>query len=95
MVPPYPASPQNFGYRRGGRKSKVTVTERPPQGVPGSADAAEHWLANQDRTGVPLGVPGSADAAEHWLANDNRTGVPLGVPGSADAAEKWLAGNSR
>lgn len=58
-------------------------------GVPGSADAAERYLAELDAARPP-GVPGSADAAERSLAELDATRPP-GVPGSADAAERSLA----
>jgi hypothetical protein len=60
-----------------------------PVGVPGSADAAERYLADQQGS-RPIGVPGSADAAERYLA-DQQGSRPIGVPGSADAAERYLA----
>ena len=60
-----------------------------PEGVPGSADAAERYLANHNAT-RPKGAPWSADAAERYLANHNAT-RPKGAPWSADAAERYLA----
>ena len=60
-----------------------------PVGVPGSADGAERYLADQQGS-RPVGVPGSADGAERYLA-DHQGSRPIGVPGSADAAERYLA----
>jgi hypothetical protein len=60
-----------------------------PVGVPGSADGAERYLADQQGS-RPIGVPGSADGAERYLA-DQQGSRPVGVPGSADGAERYLA----
>jgi len=44
------ASPQNFGYRRGGRKSKVTVTEPQSQEEPVTPRSIrEHALRQRER----------------------------------------------
>jgi hypothetical protein len=62
-----------------------------PQRVPGTPDAAEHWLTDAGSSGLPQGLPGTADAAAHWLTDAGSSGLPQGLPGTADAAAQWLA----
>ena len=65
-----------------------------PQGVPGSADAAEHWLT--ERSAWPKGVPHSADAADRWLTPDRELpNEGQGTPQSPDAVEHWLTDAGR
>jgi hypothetical protein len=60
------------------------------QAVPGSADAADHWLTPSV---WPQGSRGSADAAERWAAA-RRSVWPQGSPGSADAADRWATADA-
>ena len=74
----------------------VPVVVDGPHGLPGTADAAEQWLADADSSdgAQAYGVPRSADAAEHWLARDEQqvsAAYTARLQGQADA---YLAGQS-
>ena len=72
------------------------VVDGPP-GVPGTADAAQRWLADATASGgaQAQGLPRSADAAEHWLAEREQrvsAAYTARLQGQADA---YLTGQSR
>lgn len=52
---------------------RTTPAPSRPQGLPFTADAAEHWLADDQPSARPEGLPTSADAAERWLLKANRS----------------------